>query len=164
MIDALSAHTAAGRLTLGEFSDRADVVLAASSKSDLEQVLGDLPPLIDPDRRPEERRRWAVALFGSSKRQGRWRPSDRIQAIAAMGDAHLDFREALFGGPEIVISAVAVMGDVVINVPAGMNVELSGVAVLGDKKLGLAQCRTRAGLPVLRVRAVAVMGDVLVRS
>lgn len=164
VIDTLKAHTAAGRLTLGEFSDRADAVVAARSSTDLERVTADLPPLPSQVHGPMRRGRWAVALLGDSRQKGRWRPAARNRAIAVMGDVRLDFRTALCDGPAIEVSAVGVMGDVVIIVPRGMTVELSGVSLLGDRNLRLAEGPDRPGLPILRVRAVAVMGDVTVRT
>ena len=81
-----------------------------------------------------------------------------------MGDVSLDYRTAFFDGPEIDVTAVALMGDVVIVVPAGMNVELSGTALLGDNNLQVAAAPDSPGLPVLRVRAFAGMGDVTIRT
>jgi len=81
-----------------------------------------------------------------------------------MGDVVLDYTGAFFEGPEIHVVAVALMGDVVIVVPEGTSVEMSGAAIMGDKNLRVAPGPTHPGLPRLRVRAVAVMGDVTVRT
>jgi len=81
-----------------------------------------------------------------------------------MGDVVLDYSGALFEGPEIHVVALALMGDVVIVVPEGMHVEMSGAAIMGDKNLRVAPGPTHLGLPRLRVRAVAVMGDVTVQT
>ena len=43
VIDALQRHTAAGRLTLDEFSDRVGAVYTARTLGDLTAVTGDLP-------------------------------------------------------------------------------------------------------------------------
>jgi hypothetical protein len=40
----LEAHTAAGRLTLEEFTERVDRALAARTRRDLAEVTRDLPP------------------------------------------------------------------------------------------------------------------------
>jgi hypothetical protein len=44
VMDALHRHTADGRLTLDEFSERADVVYAARTLGELAAVTRDLPP------------------------------------------------------------------------------------------------------------------------
>lgn len=164
VIDVLRAHTAAGRLTLGEFSDRADSVLAARSRSDLDQITADLPDAPPKHGRRRGAGRWVVALLGDSHQRGRWEAAPVTRAVAVMGDVSLDFTTALFGGSDIYINAVALMGDVVVVVPEGMHVEMSGASVLGDKNLRLAPGPTRPGLPRLRIRALAVMGDVTVRT
>jgi hypothetical protein len=43
ILDALQLHTAAGRLSLEEFSDRAAEVYAARTLGDLSAITGDLP-------------------------------------------------------------------------------------------------------------------------
>jgi hypothetical protein len=53
VIDSLQRHTTAGRLTLDEFSERVDVVVAARTLQDLAAATADLPadppPLAEPD-------------------------------------------------------------------------------------------------------------------
>jgi hypothetical protein len=44
VVTQLEAHTAAGRLTLQEFSERVDRALAARTHGDLAEVTRDLPP------------------------------------------------------------------------------------------------------------------------
>src|SRR4029450_3291150 len=44
VIDALRAHTGAGRLTLDEFSDLCGAVFAARTRAELDAVVRDLPP------------------------------------------------------------------------------------------------------------------------
>jgi len=128
VIEELRTHTAAGRLTLGEFSDRADAVLAARSRSDLVRVMTDLPQELRGQSRPGRAGRWVVAVMGDSRRRGRWKAAPATRAVAVMGDVVLDYTGALFEGPEIHVVALALMGDVVIVVPEGMHVEMSGAA------------------------------------
>jgi hypothetical protein len=52
VIDSLQRHTTAGRLTLDEFSERVDVVVAARTLQDLAAATADLPadpPPAEPD-------------------------------------------------------------------------------------------------------------------
>ncbi len=165
VITVLREHTAAGRLTLGEFSDRAGAVFAARTRSELDHVLSDLPPVPlgrDPATTGSERR--VVALFGDYRQRGRWRVARRTRAIAVLGDVTLDLKAGTFDGPEISIDALALMGDVIIVVPEGMEVEVTGRPILGDSVVRVSEGPTREALPVLRVRATAVLGDVTVRN
>ena len=165
VIAVLREHTAAGRLTLGEFSDRAGAVVAARTRSELEPLVADLPALSPPSDTPDRgAARWTLALLGDIRQRGRWRVPRRTKAVAVLGDVVLDLTGATFEGTEISIKAVALMGDIVVVVPAGMEVELSGTPILGDTKLRVAEGDSLPGLPRLRIRAVAVLGDVTVKT
>ena len=56
------------------------------------------------------------------------------------------------------------MGDVKVIVPDGVEVELTGTAIMGDKKYKVRDSRPLPGAPLIRVRAYAVMGDVKVET
>jgi class 3 adenylate cyclase len=165
-IDLLRQHCSDGRLTLDEFSERVEVVLAARTGSDLEAVMADLPgaqvPVAEADRRRSTS--WTVAVMGSSSRKGRWRPARRTRVVSFMGGCELDLRRAEIDGPEVVITAVAFMGGIDIVVPEGIEVDLSGIPIMGGKDLRLADVPPIPGAPRIRVRAVPVMGGVTVRS
>ena len=53
VVAALERHTAAGRLTLDEFSDRVDLALSAATHADLARVTRDLPADPSPSGRLE---------------------------------------------------------------------------------------------------------------
>jgi hypothetical protein len=55
VIDALQRHTAAGRLTLDEFTDRVGDVYSARTLGDLAAVTHDLPATADADAIPVHR-------------------------------------------------------------------------------------------------------------
>jgi hypothetical protein len=81
-----------------------------------------------------------------------------------MGSCTIDLRQADLDGPELVIHAVAVMGEVEIVVPEGIEVDLSGIPIMGEKSLDVRPGPVRRGGPRVLVRAVPVMGSVVVRS
>lgn len=165
----LRTHTADGRLTLDEFSDRVGDVYAAVTAGDLEKVVADLPA-IEPEQAPvpETRRRkavrWTVSIMGGNARKGRWRVAGHTTAIAIMGGSELDLRKAEFEGNEINIFAIAVMGGIDIIVPEGVEVELGGIAIMGGKDSRVRHQNLGPGAPIVRVRVLAVMGGVNVRT
>lgn len=165
-IDLLRQHCSDGRLTLDEFSERVEVVLAARTGSDLEAVMADLPrvqaPVAESDRRRSTS--WTIAVMSGSSRKGRWRPARRTRVVSFMGGCELDLRRAEIDGPEVVITAVAFMGGIDIVVPEGIEVDLSGFPIMGGKDLRLADVPPIPGAPRIRVRAVPIMGGVTVRS
>ena len=153
-----------GSLTLDDFADRVGVALAARTQDELAAVVADLPVAPDAVPRRSQARRWVVAVMSGSKAKGRWRAAGSMRAVAFWGGCELDFRRAEIGGPEVRVSAFAVMGGIDVIVPEGIDVELTGLAVMGGKHLRVADVPVLPGSPVITVRAFALMGGVSVRS
>ena len=155
----LSEHAAAGRLTLQELEDRVERVYAAKTRSELEVLTGDLPEIAS--RAPARAAtRWVVAVMGGSDRKGRWRVSERVNAVAVMGGGSLDVRGVQLAGNELTIVAVAVMGGIDVYVPDTVEVQVDDVAVMGGNDQRGSKRPARPGAPVVRVKAYSVMGGV----
>jgi hypothetical protein len=166
----LRLHCTEGRITLDEFSDRVGAVYEARTADALDDVVRDLPvpwsagPASEPaPARPRKAVKWMVAVFGDSTRRGRFTLDDESAAVAAFGDCTLDLSEALIEGPNPLVTAVAVFGDVTVIVPDGIEVDLEGVAIFGDKRCTTGDTPPVPGSPVVLVRAFALFGDVRVR-
>jgi Domain of unknown function (DUF1707)/Cell wall-active antibiotics response 4TMS YvqF len=147
-----------GRLTFEELAERVERADGARTAGELEALTADLPPA---RRSPGKQRRWIVAVLGGTERKGRWRPAAGMNVLALMGGAVIDLRGAELDGPELSITAVAVMGGVDVIVPEGVEVDLSDVALMGGNS-GPAHVRLPPGAPVVRVRAYSLMGGVAV--
>jgi hypothetical protein len=109
-------------------------------------------------------RRWLVAGIANERVAGRWTAPSRLTAVAVLGDVIIDLRTAELRGEELSIQAIAVVGDVHVVVPRGATVELSGIAVLGRKKLAVEPADFALPIPVVRVSAFAMIGDVIVAT
>ena len=164
---ALRDGAAEGRLTFDELAQRAELAYTAVSREELERLVADLPvapaSAPPPDRPLRKRRRWNIAVMGSSERRGTWRPSPDLVALALMGGVVLDLRGALIEGEDIVITAVAVMGGIEIIVPEGIEVDVGGFAVMGGHEHHPGSEPIRPGTPMVRVRGYALMGGLEVR-
>ncbi|MGA2804415.1 MAG: DUF1707 domain-containing protein [Acidimicrobiales bacterium] len=162
----LRDHLAIGRLTLDEFSERTGTALAARTRGDLDAVLADLPVASEPLAQPARRRarHWIVAVMGQSESKGRWRPGERTSAVAVMGECHLDLRRAEIDGPEVVITAVSIMGSIEIVVPEGIDVGLTGLSIMGQRSFKVRDVPVLRGSPRILIRAFPIMGEVKVRS
>lgn len=160
----LRQHASEGRLTLDEFSDRVGQALRAVTRRDLDAVLADLPAESAPVPRQGRVRRWFVGVMSGAEARGRWRTGDRVNAVAVMGGCLLDFRRAVIDAPEVVVTAVALMGGIKILVPEGVEVELTGLPIMGGKSLHVADVPVLPGSPRIVVRAFPIMGGVEVRS
>ncbi len=60
--------------------------------------------------------------------------------------------------------SISIMGNVAIAVPEGVEVDLGGLAIMGQKAYAPRDSRPRPGAPLVRIRALALMGSVLVAS
>ncbi len=154
-----------GRLTLEELSERLGWVYESRTSTELEAVTRDLPeralPAAAPQRTP---RRWVVAVMSGAKRKGRWRVEEQCVALALMGGARLDLRDAEIEGPRLDITAVSIMGGIKVIVPEGVEVEVSGVSIMGGKHVNIRDLPPRPGTPLIHVRVLALMGGVDVVS
>ncbi|GGS52353.1 hypothetical protein GCM10010156_08780 [Planobispora rosea] len=172
VVEQLRVASVEGRLTLGELTERTEAAYLAVTRAELAVVTSDLPqagqtpvpaPAYGPAGQQEgRRRRWFVAVMGDSKRRGKWRIDRGLGAVAVMGDVVLDLREAEVRDNVVDIAATAVMGDVKIIVPDGVDVDLEGVAIMGDKKVQVIEAPPGTNVPVVRVKAFALMGDIKV--
>ena len=103
----------------------------------------------------------SVAVFGDTKRQGRWVPARRTTLVSFMGTQVVDLREALMAPGDYAIHSVGVFGSVEVIVPPGMDVECNGSAVFGSfEQSDPVQASGLVGGPVVRVDGFAVFGSV----
>lgn len=185
---ALREHCGDGRLTLDELSERLEATFAARTREELDHALVDLPKvpaIADPAAaltgpqpgfsagepgvtagEPVRRHSvgWTISVMGNSSHRGRWRPKAVSNVIALMGNCELDLRQAEVDGPEVVINAISLMGCIDIVVPEGIEVELTGVPIMGNKELLVRPMAPIPGAPRVRVRGFMLMGNVVVRS
>ncbi|MEU7898843.1 DUF1707 domain-containing protein [Nonomuraea sp. NPDC049152] len=166
VVERLRVASVEGRLTLVELTDRTEAAYKATTHAELALITQDLPAggmaAPAPAEAPSRKRRWFVAIMGDTKRRGKWRIDQELGAVAVMGDVVLDLREAEVRTNTIDVTAVSVMGDVKIIVPDGVDVDLDGMAIMGDKKVDVLEAAPGMNVPVVRVHAYAVMGDVKV--
>jgi uncharacterized protein DUF1707/cell wall-active antibiotic response 4TMS protein YvqF len=160
---ALAHARAEGRLTLDEFSARVDLAYAAKTGADLEPLTLDLPAggSTQPSRKPT---RWLVAIMGGSRRTGRWRIEGSTRVFAVMGGCQLDLRAAEIVGSEARITCFSCMGGVRIIVPEGVEVDVTGFTLMGGRDVDVKGERRRAGTPFIRIRAIGLMGGLVVQT
>ncbi len=148
-----------GRLTLEEYSGRADLALEARTRSELDRVLADLPTQTElPADAPE----MLTAILGNQTRRGRWRVPARMSARSVLGDCHSELQDAVLTSPVTTIEARTTLGSVTIFVPDGVEVRLSGSVILGSHSSEVGR-DPLPGAPVIEVHARAVLGSVTVK-
>lgn len=181
-IDALMEHFANDAMDVDEFERRVGMAHSAETADELKELLKDLPgggelPVArekvtgdDLARTREysitssdqvEDKQYVVACLGGTSRRGRWTPARKNFAIAVMGGAELDFREAVFGPGVTEVQVWAMWGGVDIIVPPGLNVESRGIALLGGFDHSAdTPSSADPSQPTLRITGVAMMAGV----
>ncbi len=156
----LREHAAVGRLTLEEFSERADRAVAAKTVAELEAIRRDLPSAV-PAARASRRPKWFTGiLFGRTRRTGRWRLSRRGTALVVFGDLDLDLdlRQAELSGDVASITAFLLFGNVDFYVPETVEVDLGGLAIVGHRREWGRDLPPSSATPLLRVRVLSLFG------
>ncbi len=156
----LTEHIGAGHLTLAEFDERARASYQAASAAELARVTADLPALDAPQPARPTPRRWLVSLFGGADITGRSRLGRTLNSVTVMGGNDLDLRHAVLDGGELTITAIAVMGGQDIYLPEGVEVQVDGFALFGGNDQHGGDAPPRPGAPVIRIRAVSIMGGI----
>ena len=159
----LQRAVAEGRIDLTEFGERVEAAYAAATHDDLAALVADLPPDAPPPveivgtRVPEE----LNTVFGDVKLAG---PNPPRRVSTVFGDVRLDLRGLRTDVDRIEISLGTVFGDVDVVVAEGVDAELQGRTVFGDRKTQLAPVPRLAGTPRIVVHARSVFGDLRLRS
>ena len=177
VINLLKEAYSDGRIDVDSLERRLKNATAARSKDELLALVADIPsPKTGNDpafNGRDEERSWKTndrvprrnqtlfAVLGSSERTGRWQPAGQISAFSLLGSIKLDFREAEFPREGVTINAGCIMGSVELVVPPGINVDLTGIPLLGsmDNKSGTGD----PGAPEITVKGLALMGSVEVK-
>ena len=177
-IDQLRAAYVEGRLDQEEFDERSGDALKARTIGQLERLFHDLPdsyrhgapsyqahssaPVVRPGTGSGNR--VAIAIMSGVDRKGAWQVPVESTAFALMGAIELDLRSAILSGQVTNINAVAIMAGIEIIVPPGIRVESSGFGFMGGWDNRARNDGVGPEAPVLRVRGVAFMGSVDIRT
>ncbi len=163
VVSRLQTALGEGRLDLDEFGRRAEAAYAAVTRAELDVLVSDLPANAPPvqivgTRTPEE----VTSVFGDITLTSRSTPPRRAGTV--FGDIRIDLRGLRTGADRIDLYLSTVFGDIDVIVAEGVDAELQGRTVLGDRKVELAPVERLAGTPLIVVHAKAVLGDLRLRS
>jgi len=153
-----------GRIDLDEFGQRADAAYAAVSRAELDLLVADLPADAPPPveivgQRPQEE---VTSVFGDISLAVASAPPKRAGTV--FGDVRIDLRGLRTHVDRIDLYVSTVFGDIDVIVAEGVDAELHGRTVLGDRKVQLAPVQRLAGTPLVVVHAKAIFGDLKLRS
>jgi hypothetical protein len=154
-----------GRLDPDEFAQRADAAYAAVTTAELAELVADLPDESAPPVEIVGARAAEAPLssvFGDITLSGRMSPPPSARTV--FGDVRVDLRELRTDADRIELVLGTVFGDVDVIVAEGVDAELHGWTVFGDRKVELAPVPRLAGTPLVVVHARSFFGDLRVRS
>lgn len=172
-----------GRLTLDELDERLETVYASKTYAELAPVTRDLPgaatahpPVpaagakvsagparLDPHRfgAPPESS-LGVAIMSGFTRKGDWVVPRQFTAIAVMGGAEIDMRDARFEQQTVTLHLLAIMGGFEVTVPDDAHVRVTGVPIMGGFD-HTASGGGEPGGPTIIIDGLALMGGVEVK-
>ncbi|MCV7062340.1 DUF1707 SHOCT-like domain-containing protein [Mycolicibacterium vaccae] len=114
-----------GMLTLDEYTQRVDVVLAARTRRELDTVIADLPHV---RRRPAPAPPEVLGGWMSSiTRKGQWTVPSRLRLSTRMCSTTLDFTSAVLAGPVVHIDIDDYCSSTELILPDGATADLNGV-------------------------------------
>lgn len=146
----------------------------APSSAAVAAIIADLAPTGGYDLVPAETQTaWAnapeylrlSAVFGTTRREGVWTAPLSLDIECILGEVHVDLRDALFGADLLEIHVDVYLGEVVITVPSGTEIENHCSNVLGSSKHKLAKrdASPPNGL-LVRITGKVVLGDLTTRE
>jgi hypothetical protein len=156
---ALVRATGVGQLSLEEFDRRTDLVLTTPSRTEFAAATGGLEE-IQPGG---AKRRWFVP-FGNRLVQGQFFLAERTRAFMLMGEIHLDLRGAVFLVPEPSLRVTALVGNLRVLVPSGVQVTVDQRSLFGGRTITTYGPPATASRPRLRISTLDVLGSVKVTS
>ena len=166
VLSRLVTSCADGRLEPAELAVRSEAAELATTLRELAALIADLP---GPGQAAVARRcggirRFIVSVLGLA---GRWpfrALAARVVAASVLGELVIDLRRTAVTSFETELTVVAVAGEVHVVVPAGFRVEPGpAVTVFGRTAGATPHSRADALTPVIRLRSLAVLGNVLTR-
>ncbi|MGV0603117.1 DUF1707 SHOCT-like domain-containing protein [Mycolicibacterium sp. XJ1904] len=139
-----------GMLTLDEFSERIDAVLAARTRGELREVIADLPSTdaMQPVAVGGEQLRGRMS---SISRRGPWTVPARIDLNTRMCDTTLDFTAATLQSPTVVLDIDDYLSSTELILPDGATADLNGVETFA----GSTTLKVPHGPPSQRLHLVA---------
>jgi hypothetical protein len=163
-IESLARASAEGRLTLEEYSERSGAALQARTQGELAALTADIPAPSGALVRHEsaDGRHEISALLGNESRKGPWVVPAQLTVRSVLGDCHLEMQHAVIRQHVTTIDATVRFGALTVFVPDGIDVRMSGRAVLGAKSSEL-YGEPRPGAPVIEIRCDVLCGSVTVR-
>ncbi|HLM06136.1 MAG TPA: DUF1707 domain-containing protein [Blastococcus sp.] len=153
-----------GRLDLDEFGQRASAAYAAKTTAELDLLMADLPADAPPGTEIVGTRvQESISLvFGDVVVAGG--ATVPRKAGTVFGDIRIDLRGLRTDADRVELELSTVFGNIQVIVSEGVDAELQGRTVFGNRTVDLAPVARLEGTPLVVVRGRSVFGDLRLRS
>ena len=169
VVSRLQTAVGEGRIDLDEFSERMQAAYAATTTADLAGLLADLPaeetaaPAPPPGAGPVQVVGGSApggavsSVFGDVRLVPVSGVPERVSTV--FGDVRIDLRQLATPAGTVHLQLGTVFGDVEVLVGEGVDAEIEGWTVFGDRRTQLAPVPRLPGTPRVVVRGWTVFGD-----
>jgi len=161
-VERLEKALAEGRITAEEFQQRTEAAYAATTTAALRPLLADLPDQPAPAEVVGRRTPGNVVNVLGDVRLSASELPRRVGTV--LGNIRIDLRDLRSSDERVELDLWTVLGDIDVILPEGVDGELEGFAVLGNRRVELAPVPRTPGTPRVVVRAHVVLGDLRLRS
>jgi len=161
-VERLERGLAEGRITAEEFQQRTEAAYAATTTAALRPLLADLPDQPVPAEVVGRRTPGNVVNVLGDVRLSASELPRRVGTV--LGNIRIDLRDLRSSDERVELDLWTVLGDIDVILPEGVDGELDGFAVLGNRRVELAPVPRTPGTPRVVVRAHVVLGDLRLRS
>jgi Domain of unknown function (DUF1707) len=154
---------ALGLIDIGEFEQRSSLVSYARTRTELDEVVGDLPgpgAFVTSAADRVELRGWA----GSLKRHGEWTVPTRLALVRRLGSIELDLTKARFAGPVVVIELDTKFGSVEVRLPDRASASIDDVEVYVSSASDRRKDPPGEGTPHVVLTGRVVCGSLTIRG
>jgi hypothetical protein len=151
-----------GRLNLDELADRAGAAYSATTRAELASLVADLPAIPAPQAgraEPAVKPRTFYGILGGDKLGGALRLGSSCRVINVLGGVDLDLTQVTLQDGMPAIHIISVLGGSTIRIPHGVQLERSGISLLGgDTVEPDVDGPPAPGAPVVRLRVFNLLG------
>lgn len=159
----LAEHMAVGRLGPDEYAERVDSASRATTRSQLNALMLDLPGA----QLPEVAAREVLELsntMGDLRRDGEWVVPATVRVSSWCGNARIDTSKARFTSPVVTLDIAIGIGNVDLVVPHGATVDVdearTGIGTIIDKTVKSFE----RGSPHVVVRGTTKIGNITIKQ
>lgn len=176
VIDVLIHNYSHGIISNDAFERRLDAIMATSSHQEMMDQIQDLNAAPDDtlkkqkeqqfsvnySQAPAEGKETVVNILGETDRSGVWTVPKEIRLFTLLGGCTLDFTDARFTSPNVIVKVYSLLGSDKIFVPDNVNVLSKAFCILGTSK-NKAPSIASVHAPTINIEGVIILSELNIK-